>query len=154
MRCIPWLLACVFSVGTAFAQGVSPGGSGGGGAVTQASEYPLGAIPVAAPASGTTLATTATLPASATLKTYLCGFSIRSNATAVTTALSQVTGLVGGTAQFVAWIPANTNALGLNEEGFTHCIPSSAINTPVSVTSAAPGLGGIVTVYVWGYQAP
>ena len=34
---------------------------------------------------------------------------------------------------------------------FLPCIPSSAINTNIVVTSAAPGAGGTVSVTAWGY---
>lgn len=117
------------------------------------SQYPSGAVPITASATGTTGATTATLAASASLKTYICGFSIRANATAAATANSTVTGTVTGTLNFTQWTAPLASGIGLNEQIFNPCIPSSAINTAVAVISAAPGSGGVVSSTAWGYQA-
>lgn len=116
------------------------------------SQYPSGATPITASATGTTAATTATLAASASLKTYLCGFSIRANATAAATANSTVTGSVTGTLNYTQWTAPNASGIGLTEQIFTPCVPSSAVNTAVAVVSAAPGTGGVVSVTAWGYQ--
>lgn len=114
--------------------------------------YPVGAVPITASATGTTAATTATLAASASIKTYICGYSIRANATANTNVTDTVTGVVSGTMSSALWVPANTAGLGIDEQIFAPCIPSSAINTAIAVVSGAPGTGGIVTVKAWGYQ--
>jgi hypothetical protein len=114
--------------------------------------YPSGAVPITASTTGTTAATTATLAASASIKTYICGFSIRANATAAATANSTVTGTVTGTLNFTQWTAPLASGIGLNEQIFTPCIPSSAINTGIAVISAAPGSGGVVSVAAWGFQ--
>lgn len=114
--------------------------------------YPSGATPITASATGTTAATTATLAASATLRTYICGFSIRANATAAVTANSTVTGTVTGTLNFTQWTAPAASGIGLTEEIFSPCVISSAINTGIAVISAAPGSGGVVSVTAWGYQ--
>lgn len=114
--------------------------------------YPDGATPITATATGTTAATTATLAANASLKTYLCWFSIRANATAAATANSTVTGTVTGTLNFTQWTAPNASGIGLTEMIFNPCIPSSAANTAIAVISAAPGTGGVVSVSAGGYQ--
>lgn len=110
--------------------------------------------PITASATGTTAATTATLAASASLKTYICWFSIRANATAAATANSTVTGTVTGTLNFVQWTAPLASGIGLTEMIFNPCIPSSAINTAIAVVSAAPGSGGVVSVSAGGFQGP
>lgn len=129
-----------------------PAGTNTIGNVGQTSQYPNGAVPITASATGTTGATTATLAASASIKTYICSFSIRANATAAATANSTVTGTVTGTLNFTQWTAPNASGLGLTEMIFTPCVPSSAINTGIAVISAAPGTGGVVSVTATGYQ--
>lgn len=121
------------------------------GGTAQTSQYPTGAVPVQASATGTTAATTATLAAASSAKTYICGFSIRANATAAATADSTVTGPTT-TMHFSQWTAPLASGIGLTEMIFTPCIPSSAINTGISAISAAPGSGGVVSVTAWGYQ--
>ena len=65
---------------------------------------PPGAIPITISAVGTTGVVTATLPASTSMTTYICGFSIRSNATAAATGNATVTGTVSGTMNFTEWV--------------------------------------------------
>lgn len=116
--------------------------------------YPNGATAITASATGTTGATTATLAASASLHTYICGFSIRANATAAATADSTVTGVITGTMHYTQWTAPAASGIGLTEQIFSPCIPSSAINTGIAVISAAPGSGGVVSVTAWGFQGP
>jgi hypothetical protein len=114
--------------------------------------YPAGSTPITAAATGTTTATTATLGASSTLHTYICGFSIRANATAAASSMSSLTGVVTGTMSFLQWTAPAASGIGVTEEVFSPCIISSAINTAIAVVSAAPGTGGLVSVDAWGYQ--
>jgi hypothetical protein len=116
------------------------------------SQYPVGALPITASATGTTAATTATLAASVSLKTYICWMSIRANATAAITTNSTVTGTVSGTLNFMQWTAPLASGIGLTEMVFNPCIPSSAINTAINVISAPPGAGGLVSVAAGGYQ--
>lgn len=117
-----------------------------------AGPYPNGATPITASATGTTAATTATLAANVSLHTYICGFSIRANATAAATADSTVTGTVTGTLHFTQWTAPNASGIGLTEMIFSPCVISSATNTAIAVISAAPGTGGVVSVTAWGFQ--
>lgn len=114
---------------------------------------PAGSTPIVASTTGTTAATTATLPASTIgQNTYLCGFSIRANATVAATGNATVTGLNGGTMNFTQFTAPVASGLGSVEETFTPCMQSVAANTGIAVISAAAGTAGIVSVSVWGYQ--
>lgn len=111
-----------------------------------------GGVPITASATGTTGATTATLATSASVTTYICGFSIRANATAAATGNATVTGTITATMNFTQWTAPTASGLGVTEEIFSPCIPASAANTSIAVVSAAPGTGGVVSVSAWGYQ--
>ena len=141
--------------------GITSGGNltGWTGAVTQSgtwnvgssSQYPVGATPETASTTGTTAATTATLAAASNVTTYICGFSIRANATAAATGNATVTGTITGTLNFTQWTAPLASGIGLVEETFEPCVPASATNTTIAVVSAAPGSGGTVSVSAWGY---
>lgn len=116
-------------------------------------QYPIGATPITASATGTTAATAATLAGVAGKTTYLCGFSIRANATAAATGNATVAGTITGTLNFTQWTAPLASGLGVTEPPVgPACIPASAVNTGIVITSAAPGSGGIVSVSAWGYQ--
>lgn len=121
--------------------------------VQAANQYPVGAVAVTNSATGTTAATAATLPAASGKTTYICGFSIRANATAATTGLGTISGMISGTMSFAQWTAPLASGLGDVPGNFSGmCIPASTTNTAIVVTSAAPGSGGTVTVNAWGYQ--
>ena len=109
--------------------------------------------PITASATGTTAATTATLAGTSGKTTYLCGFSIRANATAAATGNATVTGTITGTMNFTQWTAPLATGIGITEPNIGHiCIPASGTNTGIAVVSAAPGTGGVVSVSAWGYQ--
>lgn len=122
-----------------------------GGLLLGGAGYPSGATPITISATGTTGATTATLATGASVTTYLCGFSIRANATAAATGNSTVTGTITGTLNYTQWTAPNASGIGITEQIFTPCIPASAVNTSIAVISAAPGTGGVVSVTAWGF---
>lgn len=114
--------------------------------------YPATAVPITASATGTTAATTATLTNVSGHLTYICGFSIRANATAAATGNATVTGTKTATMNFTQWTAPNASGLGVTEEVFSPCIPASAVSTSIAVVSAAPGTAGVVSVSAWGYS--
>src|SRR5882757_1617775 len=114
--------------------------------------YPVGAIPLTASATGTTGATTATLTGAVGKTTYICGYSIRANATAATTVTNTITGVITATLSSIMWIAPAASGLGVDEQIFSPCIPASATNTAIAVVSGAPGTGGLVSSKGWGYQ--
>lgn len=114
--------------------------------------YPATAVPLTASATGTTAATTATLTNVSSHTTYICGFSIRANATAAATGNATVTGTITATMNFTQWTAPLASGLGVTEEVFSPCVPASAVSTSIAVVSAAPGSGGVVSVTAWGYS--
>jgi hypothetical protein len=113
--------------------------------------YPDGATPLTASATGTTAATTATLTPVGTTTMYICGFSIRANATAAATGNATTTGTITGTLNWTQWTAPLASGVGVTEEIFTPCVPGSSTTTAIAVVSAAPGTGGTVSVTSWGY---
>jgi hypothetical protein len=122
------------------------------GAVDSISPYPATAVPITASTTGTTAATTATLTNVSGHLTYICGFSIRANATSAATGNATVTGTVTGTLNFTQWTAPNSSGLGVTEEVFSPCIPASAVSTSIAVISSAASTGGVVSVTAWGYS--
>jgi len=115
------------------------------------SQYPSGATPITASATGTTAATTATLAATASVTNYICGFSMRSVATAAAAGNATVTGTISGTLNFTHGTGATPTVIP-NDQRFNPCIPASAVNTAIAVVSPAAGTGGVMSVTVWGYR--
>jgi hypothetical protein len=122
------------------------------GAVDTISAYPAGATPITASATGTTAATTATLAATTGKTTFICGYSIRANATSATTVTNTITGVITATLSSVMWVAPAASGLGVDEQIFNPCIPASGTNQAIAIVSGAPGTGGTVSAKGWGYQ--
>jgi len=117
-----------------------------------AAQLPTGATALTASATGTTLATPVEFAATASVTNYVCGFSIRANATGAATGNATLAGTVVGTMNFTQWTAPLASGIGTIEQTFYPCIPASAVNTALTLTSAAPGAGGTVSVTMWGYR--
>ncbi len=103
-------------------------------------------------ATGTTGATVATLAATSGKTTYICGFSITSDATALIDAAATVSGVVTGTMTYLQTVGAVASGASQLNQTFSPCLPANASNTTIVVTSAAAGTGGHTNVNAWGYQ--
>ncbi len=114
--------------------------------------YPVGATPITASATGTTGATTATLASVGGKTTYICGYSIRANATAATTVTNTITGVITATLSSIMWIAPAASGIGIDEQIFSPCIPASGTNVDIAIVSGAPGSGGAVSSKGWGYN--
>ena len=114
--------------------------------------YPAGAVPITASATGTTAATTATLAGTSGKTTYICGYSIRANATAAATVTNTITGVITATMSSIMWVAPAASGVGVDEQIFSPCIPASAANTAIAIVSGTPGTGGNVSSKGWGYQ--
>ncbi len=112
---------------------------------------PTGAVQITASGTGTTAATTATLAATSGKTTYICGFTINSTATAGITGTATVTGTITGTLSFVQGV-GTSPAVATLTVPISPCIPASASNTTIVVTSVAASTGGITSVVANGYQ--
>ena len=123
--------------------------------VIPSSQYPANATAAAAPitasTTGTTGATTATLAGVASKTTFICGFTITSDATAALAGSATVTGTITGTLNYIQNVGSAT-AAGILQQTFSPCIPASATNTGIAVNSVAAGTGGNTAVAAWGYQ--
>jgi hypothetical protein len=99
--------------------------------------------------SGTTGAVSATLPASASRWTYLCGWMVTSaGATAGTVRAGVITG-IAGTYGFTYLDPSSGQ--GFLGAALPICISSSAVNTGIVVTVPGGGTGTVgLTVTAWG----
>lgn len=115
------------------------------------SPYPSGATPITGSTIGTTAATVATLAGAAAKTTYLCGFTITADATAALAGAATVAGTISGSLNYIQSVGAATSAQQLTQT-FQPPIPASAVNTAITVTSAAAGTGGNTAVTAWGYQ--
>ena len=123
--------------------------------VIPSSQYPgnatAAAAPVTATATGTTAATVATIPAVASKTAYICGFTITADATALAVGTAVVSGTISGSLSYLQGIFAVTSGASDLTKSFNPCIPASAANTAIAVTSAAAGTGGNTIVNVQGY---
>jgi hypothetical protein len=145
------MVAIAKAIGNA-TSAATPAGTNTIGNVGSTSQYPAGATAITASATGTTAATTATLAGTSGKTTYVCGYSIRANATAATTVTDTLTGVITATMSSILWVAPLASGLGVDEQIFIPCIPASGTNTGIAAVSGAPGSGGTVSVHAWGYQ--
>jgi hypothetical protein len=112
-------------------------------------------VAVTAEATGTTAAVPATIPADVGYTAYLCGFSVSpGSATTAITINVVVTGLINGTMTWAVGAPVTAAGVtgAVLTVPFTPCMPASAINSAITVTSGALGTSGINNdVNAWGY---
>jgi hypothetical protein len=113
--------------------------------------YPPGATPITGNATGSTAAVTGTLAASATKFTYICGFNVSAIGGTATVGPVTVAGLIGSSQVYQLPVNATAGQLLLTQN-FNPCIPSSAINTAITVTTTADATASAVDVNSWGYQ--
>lgn len=133
-------------IGPSVTQGTSPW-------VTAAqSQYPNGATPITASATGTTAVTTATLAGTLGKTTFICGFNIGSEADAFAVGTATITGTITGTMSFRQAVGVKTSQTLTTGRDLTPCVPASATNTGIAVNSIAASTGGNTTVAAWGYQ--
>lgn len=140
------LLAAVFSIFASVAHAQAPM------QVLETQLFPAGATPITISATGTTAAVAATLAASTTKRTFICGFTSRANATAAVTGNLTVVGTITGTMNFTHWTAPAASGIGEINQSFYPCVPSSAINTAIVITAPAAGTAGVNSVSAWGYQ--
>lgn len=113
------------------------------------SGYPSGATAITGNGAGTTGAVVGTLAAAAAKTTYICGFSV--DAIGGTAAVGPITvaGLLGSSMVF----QLTSSATGVSRSlVMTPCVPASATNTAITITTTADGTASTVNVNSWGYQ--
>lgn len=114
------------------------------------SQYPGTATAVEISATGTTAATAATMPAVSAKTNYVCGFTITADATALATGTAVLSGLTNSLS-YLQTIVAITSGTSDLTKTFNPCLPASAVNTAIVITSAAAGTGGNTIVNIQGF---
>jgi hypothetical protein len=125
--------------------------------VNEANQLPAGATAITASATGTTGAIAATLAASTTKRTFICGFSYTAtNATAAQAGSVTIVGVITATMSFGSPTLAAAATVAHPApmvQNFFPCIPSSAVNTAIVANGPALGAGAtLATMAAWGYQ--
>jgi len=121
----------------------------------QSSQYPgnatAAANPITGNATGSTGAVVGTLAGAASKTTFVCGFNVSAIGGVATVGPVTVAGLVGSSQ--VYQVPVNATAgQVLLTQNFNPCIPASAANTAITITTTADGTATAVDVNSWGYQ--
>ena len=116
-----------------------------GPALAQTSGVPTGNI-ITGNATGSTSAVVGTLAGAVGKTTYICGFSVSSTGSAAVSPIT-VAGIVGSSMVF-----QNLSAgAGILQQAFYPCVPASAPNTAITVTTTADGTATAVNVNSWGF---
>lgn len=113
--------------------------------------FPTVATPIAGNSTGTTGAVVGTLAAAAAKTTYLCDFDISALGTASSIGPIVVAGLLGGSKTYQMGTLA-TGTQQLISKNFNPCIPASAANTAITITTTADATATAVDVNSSGYQ--
>lgn len=118
------------------------GATSGGG-------FPSAATAITGNAVGTTGAVVGTLSGAASKTTYICGFNISAVGGVAAIGPITVAGLVGSSQVY----QLNSAAIPVNlTQNFNPCIPASAANTSITITTTANGTATAVDVNSWGYR--
>jgi hypothetical protein len=83
--------------------------------------------------------------------TYLCGFNVSTIGGTASSAPVTVAGLVGSSQVYQRPVNATAGQI-LISQNFNPCIPASAANTAITVTTTAAAGATAVDVNSWGYQ--
>lgn len=111
---------------------------------------PVGVTMITGNGTGTTGAVTGTLAGTALKTTYICGFAI--SAIGGTATIGPIT--IANTLTSNMIYHAASSAAGTNfTQTFSPCIPATAANTAITVTTTANGTATAVDVNSWGFQA-
>lgn len=117
--------------------------------VSFGTEYPSGATPITAHATGTTGSVVATLAAAVGKTTYISGFDVSAIGGTAAVGPIVVAGLTGGSFTYNLNSSAGGTTLSIK---YQPSIPGSAANTAITVTTTADGTASAVAVNAWGYQ--
>ena len=121
------------------------------GAVTVGS-YPTGSTAVTGNASAAgTSSVQGVLAGAASKTTYICGFNVTALGTGLSPGPVTIAGLVGSSQVYQMGV-LSTGVVGSLNQTFTPCIPASAVNTSITVTTTADASATAVSVNSWGYQ--
>lgn len=116
------------------------------------SAFPTGAAPITGNAAGSTSAVVGTLAAAAAKTTYICGFNVQAIGGTATVGPITVAGLKGSSQVYQTDVNSATVGKTVAAASFSPCIPASAVNTAITITTTADGTATAVDVNSWGYQ--
>lgn len=111
--------------------------------------FPNAATAISGNGTGSTGAVVGTLAAASSKFTYICGFSVSATGGVATLGPITIAGLVGSSQVYQLFSTATGANLSVP---FMPCIPSSAVNTAITVTTTADATASAVDVNSWGYQ--
>ena len=103
-------------------------------------------------AAGSTAAVVGTLDAATGKTTFICGFNVQSIGGTATVGPITVAGLIGSSQVYQTDVNSATVGKTVAAANFNPCIPASATNTAITITTRANGTATAVDVNSWGYQ--
>jgi len=109
---------------------------------------PVNSTGITGNGAGTTGAVVGTLAGVANATTYICGFNVSSVGTGAIGPIT-IAGTLGSSLVYQRTTLATGDTFG---QTFTPCIPASAANTPITVTTTADASASAVDVNSWGFQ--
>ncbi len=114
------------------------------------SDYPYGSTAITGNATGTTGAVVGTLTAVSAKTTFICGINV--SAPGGTGAVGPIT--VAGLITAIDGVSTDCDRVGqhLVTQTFTPCIPATAANTKITITTTADASASHVAVNSWGYN--
>jgi hypothetical protein len=123
---------------------------------TLSSQYPTNATTttptaITGNATGAAGAVVGTLAAAASKTTFICGFNVSSVGGVASSGPVTVAGLIGSSQVYQTPINATAGQI-LISQNFNPCIPASAVNTAITITTTAATAATAVDVNSWGYQ--
>jgi hypothetical protein len=110
---------------------------------------PVGATLVVGNATGSTGAVVGTLAGTSGKTTYLCGLIVSAIGGTATIGPITIANLI--TSSMVIQMASTASGNFINQN-FRPCIPASAVNTSITITTTADGTASAVDVNSWGYQ--
>lgn len=136
------------TAGSSTLSGSLPAGTNTIGSVNQVSQYPSGAIAITGNGAGTTGAVVGTLANAASKTTFICGFDVSIIGGTASSTIT-IAGIVGSSMNYNFTAAANATTLSRQ---FNPCIPASAVNTPITITTGAFAGATGNNVNSYGYQ--
>jgi len=111
--------------------------------------YSASTVALTGNGAGTTGAVVGTLGAATGKTTYICGFDVSAVGGTASVGPVTIAGLIGSSMVYQLNSAAAPVTLSRT---FTPCIPASAVNTAITVTTTADGTASAVDVNSWGYR--
>lgn len=98
--------------------------------------------------TGTTGVVVGTLAAATGKTTFVCGFAVSAIGGTAAVGPMVLAGVVGSSMTY----QLSSAAAGVNfSQGFSPCLPASAAETAITLTTTADGTASAVDVNIWGY---